>query len=137
MKYYTDPLQAAIMSQEFGVEYIKDNLCDEEAMRYWRINVLTSFTPNKAQLKLTNKHNTKICIHPDSYDIFKPRVGDLIAETNKRLGFILGIESDEEGRVDIMMDWDDKKDYTVDIEIENIIQRDGKPFFTPKEQSNA
>jgi hypothetical protein len=127
--YYTDPLQAAYMSREFGVKWKE---------RDGRI------------LADDNNYNTVIfhhgrySVHPDSYHVFEPQVGDIIKHNemgNLNTGTIEQIkretnedydEKEEWERVDIFMSWDVKNDYTLDVEIEQIIQRDGKPFFNPE-----
>jgi len=68
--YYTCPLQAAYMSKEFGVKYIKDNFFDGTSVKFWQIEVDVSCFDNDANLRIWDKHNVKFYIPPDSLEIF-------------------------------------------------------------------
>lgn len=127
--YYDDPLQAAWMIREFGVKirglYLHGNE-DEEDM-----------TVEQIAVAIDRVHGcdvpTRYNIHTDSLHVFEPMDGDLVhikyyvknidgvpAPSNTYSGYMMleqssGLENDRTER--------------------QIIQRNGKAFFMPKEQS--
>lgn len=119
--HYTDPLIAAYMTREFGVEYLKDGLCDAVSGRYWQIDCATNFYENNAQLVLIDKHNLKLHIHPASLHIFKPHDYDLgVASNGIPFEFLNGKWLD-------VNDEEPESHHTVEI-----IYRDFKSFIMAK-----
>ena len=116
--YYTDPLASAYMAREFGVEFLKDGLCDEETQCYWKIHVNTKFYNNAVQLMLLDKHKIRFIIHPDSLHIFEPMNGDLV----------VNYTVDE----NLYYEWDSRSIFE---DGEEIIQRNGKAFFMPESEA--
>lgn len=136
--HYTDPLKAAWMVREFGVKLgIKHN---GKLVWDW-IDVLNTphpaTTPEDILEDYPHELQDKYYIHPDSLDIFEPRVDDLVLLGEDDAYFVT---SSNEW-------WDANKDkdclrYSFVTEKEaaiyidegdmNIIQRQGKAFFQPE-----
>jgi len=112
--YYDDPLAAAYMAREFGVEYYtypdgsdKDDPinCDE-------------FKDHGVCLS----DNSTFYIHPDSLHIFNPRRGDLV--------YYHPIDLHE---LWCWSEWEPSDIHKSFSDIGDIIQRNDKPFFMPLE----
>jgi hypothetical protein len=79
--YYTDPLKAAWMAREFGVEYTHSNLKGHDKYTY---NYIPFFDYEYDSYPECPKNEaiTDPCmlfeIDPDSLHIFEPKVGDVI-----------------------------------------------------------
>lgn len=133
-KYYTDPLAAAYMAREFGVKLVSrhtDEQMEEydvpESGRYfdwWNGAIVDGWSHDIEMIadavKYIEAASDKIYLHPGSYNIFEPMVGDMCK----------CIETDVNGE-----DWDFVGPYaTIDPDnFDSIIQRQGKPFFWPEE----
>lgn len=84
--YYTDPIKAAWMTQNFNIGYININTWDDSysiGAYDFISNVIIpessmGFACAPFEGTLTDK---KFYIHPDCYEMFKPQVGDFIKET--------------------------------------------------------
>lgn len=76
---------------------------------------------------------SKIHIHPDSYDVFKPTVGDMVRFRDKYAAYVYADDLMSTPSPDL-------KHANPCYEFEpnkinkHIIQRDNKPFFMPKEE---
>ena len=134
--YYDDALAAAYMAREFG---IKSQYYDQEAQEFKdeRIRTIYESIPY---------NNQKFYIHPDSYSVFEPIVGDLITsrhkyELDKRnnefpCDFLVE-KTDELFPITSLSQFILTKDNIEDAfeyygwEGQKIIQRNGKLFFTP------
>ncbi len=103
-KYYNDPLAAAYMAMEFGVKYVDDN--PKAGTETWLGKFL---------------YADKYHIHPDSYHIFEPQVGDVIIDA---LGQTL--KQGNMSKTDCFM--------LVKDGVCRIIQRNDKPFFWPESE---
>lgn len=127
--YYTDPLKAAWMAREFGVE-------------------LQEITPasikNIIDFELINPNETgQWYIHPDSYSIFQPKVGDLYRDCDGWYFTILE-EVDYEALpdhvsshfilIEMIMDTCDVGSPEFQWFLENcqIVERDDRAFFMPE-----
>ncbi len=126
-RYYTDPLAAAFMSREFGVELNKyvTTPASAKGIGY------TSFkkAPYKSAVRDELYSKTrKYYIHPDSYHIFEPQAGDV--------GFDRGCTAACHVRIINERRWcfdSDPQGWPM-CDGFKIIQRDNKPFFWPKEE---
>jgi len=140
--YYTDPLAAAYMSREFGVEYHK--LGKIANWKVWQIDGEVDgaiFIDPKIMSHIDFLHDFggKFSIHPDSLHIFEPQEGDYIYFDNE-----FGENRDEYGIGEVSISlWTDEvlsvRWGNIGLrlnECENvrIIQRNGKPFFWPEEE---
>jgi len=153
-KFYTDPLAAAIMTKEFGVEFansIRDihEDCQRNLEMMWGKTIISgSLELQRGQIY------KKYYIHPDSLPIFEPQVGDFVSTNCDRILKIdeyksadwynenFGIkEALAAGKIKEPM----RDEYILITEplsrialhresIDKIIQRQGKPFFTPQEE---
>ena len=139
-KYYDDALQAAYMAREFGVKW--SSVGDDTYMKiYMRLSRELNFTMS------IHHDETKdfAIVHPDSYHIFEPQVGDLVIERGNirehdRIGTVSRITKDKQ--LSAVADYHDDEDYKGTLvhmifhKKAEIIQRDGKPFFTPMEKAD-
>jgi len=148
MKYlYTDPLAAAYMAREFGVE-----LCDDSE-RTVRVNPteLEKFARIIWSVEGTNgwldyeasDFPKKIYINPDSEHIFEPREGDLVGFTfmdflNEEASFqsiVLSIRNKLRVQIIDASICDEVDEIVLDkLKHLKMIQRDGKPFFNPERE---
>ena len=104
--YYTDPLASAYMAREFGVELI-----NEDGHKYYVRNIITM-------------HNLgKLYIHPDSYHIFEPQVGDVFSTTRADATSVEFVMSDIRAT---------EFKHLIITQGAKIIQRNNKPFFWPE-----
>lgn len=118
--YYDCPIEAAYMAKNFGAK-LRLELIDAET----GIIDLQQF-PITSWHTLTSLFGTTglspyFYIHPDSLHIFKPQEGDFCTwEKNKYIDTFT---------------WCELADYAaINSEIK-IIQRDNKPFITPKQEN--
>ena len=141
--YYTDPLQAAYMAKEFGVDFV---------IKWWGEEIIAKHSdaikqPKQFVANMIMKHKTgKFCIHPDSYHIFDPQVGDLVVKAGNirlldKIGTIGHITKDKQ--VYLEADYHDDggahEGSLVHITASSkvkIIQRNNKPFFWPMEDKS-
>ena len=115
--YYTDPLQAAYMAKEFGVDFI---------IKWWGEEIIAKHSdaikqPKQFVANMIMKHKAgKFCIHPDSYHIFEPQVGDLVlfGKYNNHYGIFKPVAPE----------------YADNFKLIPIIQRNNKPFFNPEKE---
>ena len=126
-KFYTDPLQAAYMAKEFGVEFYGRDL--EDGCEY---NHTIDWLLRNATLGKEKWNSTDIMVHEDSLPIFKPMIGDLIfdevvSRCNYEQYFILQ-ENTKCGFGEPITD------SFKEMGCFAILQRDGKQFFTPQEE---
>ena len=124
--YYDDALAAAYMAREFG---IKSQYYDQEAQEFKdeRIRTIYESIPY---------NNQKFYIHPDSYSVFEPMVGDLISWTIGHTKYdkeviVKSVESNGRHDLDFFASLFEKPEYKY-LGVK-IIQRNNKPFFTPLE----
>lgn len=122
--YYKDPLKAAYMAREFGVQILIENEKYEEDNGQDPYKYIADWYIICEQKKFYKDEGN---IHPDSYDIFKPKGGDIgigIGEYN----YIYCYEDDNTG-------WGTEdcspQLFAKDDKIEKIL-RDGKHFFMPE-----
>lgn len=124
--YYTDPIKAAWMTQNFNIGYININTWDDSysiGAYDFISNVIIpessmGFACAPFEGTLTDK---KFYIHPDCYEMLKPQVGDLLA-------------------CDTKVWWAQFKEQLIDDERlkrpeyanYRVIQRNGKAFFMPE-----
>lgn len=108
-KFYTDPLAAAYMHREFDVDYALSDPFNTEVMNY-------------ASLEDRIKRDCckPVYIHPDSYHIFEPQVGDMVIASDSTW---CAITVCDHGYADMAK----RKEY-------KIIQRNNKPFFWPEQE---
>lgn len=132
--YYTDPLAAAYMAREFGVEFIPNVRGYSHAVIDLTLrgdnNEIVAWLMVDGELDGWNrrigealKPGEKIYIHPDSYDIFEPKVGDLYTDSNLLPSGLYGsvVTETDYATHAFKEDFDGR-----------IIQRDNKPFFWPE-----
>lgn len=120
MKYfYTDPLKAAWMTKHFGIKckHPSGGIC----------------TLNFFGYEFTSEDIIKYYIHPDCHAMLEPQVGDMISHIGMR-GW----------RIDSMDDTNfyhlpmgtELPSLTLKADKPNIIQRNGKAWFTPEEEKD-
>ncbi len=122
--FYTDALASAYMAREFGVKYIfsnpdldglfepaefPNNMVDDDGVMWHDID------------DDAYDMYEKLYIHPDSYHIFELMVGDVIANGRH----VVKLENDGLGNAGFVEFTEQRYE---------IIQRGGKPFFTPKSE---
>jgi len=107
--YYIDPMQAYYMNREFRVKYSETP--DGANELWWMIEDYYFYDDDET-------HFDKAYIHPDSLDIFKPMVGDVMIFDNDDMPYVV-------------RDYDTDKTWLTG----RIIQRNNLPFFPPKEES--
>lgn len=103
--YYTNPIVAAYMAEEFGARFIN------------RENQELSIGEIQRDCHPKMSENDIYYIHPDSLDIFEPKEGDICQHPENNNCYSI------EGRENIS--W--AKSVSM-----KIIQRDNKPFFMPE-----
>lgn len=127
--YYTDPLKAEHMAQEFGIIYMGyyagyNDICDRLSYlpEWWNHN-RNDFPRNRV---------IKFYIHPDCYEMLKPQVGDFICllvpmmeMENEPLEYCVA-----DGRAAYFLG----KYYTP--KSYRIAERNGKAFFMPEVQDD-
>lgn len=127
--YYDCPLQAAYMSKEFGVLLLVEESYSNDS---W----LEDATPESLMkhIHLYGEENIgNIYIHPDSLPVFDCIEGDLIEGWAGRIGYVEEDEGDDELTIDVNGGtWECPKERNGKKLNYEIIQRNGKPFFTPK-----
>jgi len=116
--YYTNPLHAAIMVQDFGVN-LHTGGGDEWLIRFTALGSL------QVIIEKTCGFQDKLYVHPDSADIFKPMVGDLITAQYK---LDCGHGDFKYEELVERLPFLDRLQHLESIEI---ILRDNKAFFTP------
>lgn len=127
--YYTDPLKAAYMAREFGIELLDYRCISYPEILTWENvieEMINSYTGG-VDLKYIPE---KYYIHPDSYGIFDVKFGDLTdakweVSSGGEEGATRYIQTIKEGRTT----FEPQKPSPVEI-----IQRDGKAFFEPERE---
>lgn len=109
--YYDDPLHAAIMARDFGVTYARPDDC--------RMTMQWADYHSDAKNVSDFEEHDKLYIHPDSYSIFEPQEGDMVYTKN------------DSGSESVCWVYGDTEKLQREI-----IQRNGKAFFMPKEQED-
>ncbi len=116
--YYDDAIIGAYMAREFDISILILNDRFEpdngEDPYVWS---------NLWRLIIERWHNGSV--HPDSYSIFEPMAGDMVTVIGMNGWWVRRVDGDK------LFHADDK--YTLKAEAK-IIQRDSKPFFSPKEE---
>tara|TARA_R110000868_G_scaffold365633_1_gene628526 strand:- start:588 stop:1043 length:456 start_codon:yes stop_codon:yes gene_type:complete len=145
--FYKDPLKAAYMAREFGVEFANSSRdIHEDCQR--TLEFLWGKTILSGELKVLNSQIYKrYLIHPDSLDIFKPMVGD-VTYNDSCAQVVVSDEtwtqyckkSDETRKLDEDCKYNSEFEVCTTVSIDNvlldegeiIIQRNGKQFFSPE-----
>lgn len=134
--YYSNPIHAAYMAQEFGVMFrvresqnVKRGVpAKHSTVKRW-VDVSNPFSVASDHYK-----NKRLWVHPDGLDIFEPREGDMVrvpvidSETKEFLHHDVGMCG---GSGDIVKEWGDDIGWSI-LDIDAIIQRDNKPFIMPE-----
>lgn len=137
--YYDDALQAAFMSQEFGVDFIYP---EEDKKRgvidSFRIQASISIDgADKLRYHLPHplKMSFKRFVHLNSYDIFQPQIGDVI-KIDYEGGYLhVHVIEIKKKKLKVAMSnscMGIKAAIIINDEFMEIIQRQGTQFFTPK-----
>jgi len=116
--YYTNPLHAAIMAQEFQVEF----KTPRGQNMYW--DGASDFRTEK---DCGVYGGEQYIINPDSYGIFKPVVGDIITD-GEDCHYIEYFDYTDKNQA-----WSEER--CILITESEIIRRGDKPFFTPLEET--
>ena len=117
--YYNDPLIACYMAREFGVKYSEKP--DGTNELYWCSYMEDDYFDDDEE----NRYD-KAYIHPDSYHIFEPQVGDWGNEGDYPCS-VCGIEDD--GTISVMIG-----DEHAFAENFRIMVRNNRPFFWPESE---
>ena len=142
--YYTDALAAAYMASEFGVIFtkeIKAGLWQSSLHHDSAIDYDIKITPRRGRKidKRLSPYKPPFYIHPDSYHIFEPQVGDLV-----KINY--GICNDEYDKsandhyqvISLVRNKEFQLARTPRYfsfnKMRRIIQRNNKPFFWPEEE---
>lgn len=110
------------MAREFGV-----NLCDSLGT----IIKVKDHYPSGIRFELQGGNafyaGKYIYVNPNSHSIFDPQIGDSV---------LIHIECDIRGESDIIVDYEDILEvaWGEELEVKEIILRNGKHFFTPKRE---
>lgn len=134
--YYDDPLAAAYMAREFGVEFLQDELVDEVSCASPKLFTSASHFDDKFHFHINDKKGRKYYIHPDSYHIFEPQGNDVGFDTCDNETYLcnVGIEMNWPGYENAVLTCNDGGDFWKIHDNFKIIQRNNKPFFMPKEE---
>jgi hypothetical protein len=131
--YYNDPLHAAIMARDFGVDYYdpgtgKQWLWDEDGQYYY-----IKTTPEKRNCMMLK--SDKLHIHPDSYDIFQPKDEDLIHIVKGFVSYHKIVDSVVKNKNIVTGIWSEGTHFDISekkpLHDWEIIQRDNKAFYNP------
>lgn len=147
--FYSDPLKAAYMALNYEIKFIghyagwRPCLDTTEDGRY-RVSYNPEWWKNNIQ-KLLNIGTKKdvegnplrFYIHPDSYAIFKPKVGDYVTKQIEKYHFPTWISAIAPDGTFYSAGFDSMRQYEGNIADKNlkIIQRNGKAFFMPEIES--
>ena len=127
MKYYDDPLAAAYMCQNHHVAFLKGTIYDDVkgvAARPTITATTAAFMSSRVVLDTHDNPNHKYIIHPDSLHIFEPQEGDVVQVWSSP------------SKAHYSVKYKRLTTKAVGENISAIIQRNGKPFFMPKEQTD-
>ena len=127
--YYECPIQALYMMKEFGVNLKCEN---ESSSYYYSFGKAMLDHIRREVLKDTTweKNLGKIYVAPESEHIFEPKEGDLGQMKAEGARFFVKYnESSKEWK-----EWHCGGYYS-DKNVSNIIYRNGKHFFNPKEEN--
>lgn len=144
--YYTDPLKAAWMAQEFGVFFLLDEFVCTKEKYIPKTDGSNGYITEceewiqcktKDSMVIIDSNLDKFIIHPDSLRIFEPQKGDLLSTNGEpRTKYLTFINKES---CDIFLA--DGEEYHQGIReynsyeyITEIILRDGKHFFMPEEE---
>jgi len=131
--YYTNPLHAAIMAQEFGVKF----KTPRGQNMYW-----DGGSDFRTEKDCGVYGGEEYIINPDSYDIFKPIVGDLVQEKHNKMCWVVDESPIQlKGLVGVKppsADYYKRADNRQGKAISNlkILIRNNKPFYSPTEQES-
>jgi len=121
--YYNDPLASAYMAREFEIRFTDHHGEEIQPDGYATLEFV--YPDRKPEDYLTGNHYMldDFYIHPDSLDIFKAKVGDLLACDTK----VWWAQYIEQIPTADKLKWVEYANFRV-------IQRNGKHFFTPREE---
>ena len=126
--FYTDPLAAAWMAQQFGMRFDDDALLrlDKIGDRY---NPSASIvcSPEELAKSCANDYVFKAYVHPDSLTLLELQVGDLVTIQD-----ITSIYTKEDFELDQQAENEGLKD---DFSPYKIILRNGIPFMWPESEA--
>jgi hypothetical protein len=134
--YYDDPVIAAYMMREFGVNYYTAEYGNGEGM-----DLIDDYDNLLDEYTASYNDFPNLFVHSDSLYIFYPQVGDMVIERGRiraqdRIGTIDYITKDEQciAVADYHDDEDCKGVLTHNIfhKKAEILQRNGEHFFMPK-----
>ena len=130
--YYNDPFVAAYMAREFGVKSRIQGYGDKSCLEFKYSNDWSDIV----ELWICEEQADERGIHPDSYSVFEPMVGDLISWTIGHTKYdkeviVKSVESNGRHDLDFFASLFEKPEYKY-LGVK-IIQRNNKPFFTPLE----
>lgn len=146
--YYTDPLKAAWMWQEYSFKFMRKNpFVASEAQKEALMMIGREWTQyvdcenNFDGFFVADSHcgddieaaEDEYYIHPDCHEMLKPQIGDLM-NINDDFRYL---STDHKGEKCIYeaYDYTDLKDVT-EINTYPIIQRNGKAFFMPEVEND-
>jgi hypothetical protein len=109
--FYSDPLAAAYMAREHGVNFIQDFSVSVIVDAKFDDTLQIGYSGGTVS---TKSDCPPYCIHPDSLPIFEPRKGDVMLQPSGRPFLSTG------------------RKVTTAVHGNQIIQRDNKPFFWPE-----
>lgn len=135
--YYTDHLKAAWMAREFGVfiltgsqhcQHFEHTPRTDGSCGYDRkcVNWVDEHTKDEILILDDLSDKDKLYIHPDSYHIFEPQVGDVYIATYKADA---GNGDFIEEEIIEKLPFEKRLKWSYDIKI---LQRDNKAFFEPE-----
>lgn len=111
--YYTNPLHAALMAEQYGMKFFKADIFK------WREKKMSTRALDEAI------NEGRFYIHPDSYPLLEPQVGDIILDDESEPRVIAQIRNDK-----VLWHEDEGWGWCYKSNAE-IIQRDGLPFISP------
>ncbi len=126
--YYTELSEIICMAKDFGFKFISYHADIFEGDQWFDWKRCEEGHPYHNIIGYYDNlnHNKKIYIHPDSIELLKPQIGDLVTNIGVMAWWINRIENDklffagnEYGNAKEM----------------KILKRNGKAFFTPEEES--
>lgn len=133
--YYDNALEAALMMGRFNVHMIccgVDGDEDPEKQIDWHKSLDVNF--NYDIWDFIDRLGTAY-VHPDSYKIFEPKIGDLITDYH---GEIFGKKVHTKGNIVSVLERSNLKDFAeLSDKGIRIIERDGKAFFMPKKEGDG
>jgi len=127
-RYYTDPFAAGWMSKHFGLEVTRTHCHREdgafgESTRPVPLWILARDIENQVSERV------KYYVHPESENLLKPEVGDIIGHHDNDV-FHQVVSLGDKGQPYINPDGSWTETYW-----DRIILREGKPFFWPEDEA--